>query len=76
MIMNLSARSMTIAATPYDYIPLPEVKGISIQKDGRFYVINNPRGIYISSRGFTFRGTDPSETVRVPFGTLGKVSIL
>ena len=74
--MDFSARTTTIAPASYHYVPLSDVKAITVQKNERFYVVNNPRGIYVSSRGFTFRGTNPSETVRVPFGTLGKVSIL
>lgn len=73
--MNFSARKKTISAAPYDYIPLSDVKAITVQKSGRFYVVNSPRGVYISSRGFTIRGNDPKETVRVPFGTLGKVVV-
>ena len=73
--MNFSARTKTISAAPYDYIPLSDVKAITVQKNERFYVVNNPRGVYISSRGFTFRGNNPKETVRVPFGTLGEVVV-
>lgn len=65
----------TIIPTSHDYVSLTGKRAVVVEKGKTFHVINNPRGIYIGKDGFTFAAPSARDTVRVPYGSLGKVEV-